>query len=79
MGIVEVNRIPSCLDLASSKRGRILAAFTAASSSLQTHVACRQEKRVIIIIIIESLCSRCLNVLMGSYFGRWSSTGTCCS
>ena len=37
-----------CLDLASSTRGRILAAFTAAC--LQTHLASRQEKRVVIII-----------------------------
>jgi hypothetical protein len=41
--------IGSCLDLASPTRGRILAAFTAAC--LQTHLASRQEKRVIIIII----------------------------
>ena len=39
-----------CLDLASPIRGRILAAFTAAC--LQTHLASRQEKRVIIIILI---------------------------
>jgi hypothetical protein len=40
------------LDLASPTRGRILAAFTAAC--LQTHLASRQEKRVIIIIINDA-------------------------
>ena len=35
-----------CLDLASSTRSRILAAFTAAC--LQTHLASRQQKRVVI-------------------------------
>jgi hypothetical protein len=41
--------IGSCLDLASPTKGRILAAFTAAC--LQTHLACRQEKRVTITTI----------------------------
>jgi hypothetical protein len=38
------------MDLASPRRGRILAAFTAAC--LQTHLASRQEKRVIIEIMM---------------------------
>ena len=45
--------IGSCLDLASPTRGRILAAFTAAC--LQTHLASRQEKRVMIITVIEKV------------------------
>jgi hypothetical protein len=45
--------IGSCLDLASPTRGRILAAFTAAC--LQTHLASRQEKRVIVIIITRAI------------------------
>jgi hypothetical protein len=56
--------IGSCLDLASPTRGRILAAFTAAC--LQTHLASRQEKRVIIIIIIIRYCG--LPEQLPSYF-----------
>ena len=41
--------IGSCLDLASPTKGRILAAFTAAC--LQTHLASKQEKRVVIPVI----------------------------